>query len=64
MAEGFKEAPTDFIWTEVFRRHMKLAQVPDVFGACFFGNPIVLIQSPHYLNDLYITKNATITKDK
>lgn len=65
MADGFKENSTDFIWTTIYKRKMKLDRIPDVTGVCFFfGEPFLIINSPHYLNDLYINKNATITKDK
>jgi hypothetical protein len=39
--------------------------LPPVLGLCLmFGEPFVFIKSHKYLQDLYINKNASITKDK
>ena len=38
--------------------------MPPVGGTCFIGGePQIIINSHDYLQDLYINKNASITKD-
>lgn len=58
-----KKYPSAFSWLRIFKESMDMTEFPPVIGITPLGNCSIMVTSSDMLQDLYVNKNALITKD-
>lgn len=61
IAECQKINKIGFDWGIIWQRKFGV-QLPPIIGCCFFGHPLSIITSSDLLQELYVRKNAHLTK--